>query len=140
MFPPSHPRQIRLRRHRGLLVVLASFALLASAVAPTVSRLLAAHRGDPAFVEICSARGLIRVAFDPLGTAPVDGGVLGGEGHCGYCVLQQHMPTLPGAPAAWGAPRLPSDGAADFVSDTRRAGRSVRVGYAIRGPPPLGTP
>lgn len=73
---------------------LACLALLMAALAPTVSRVLAAS--DPVLMqEICSVDGLRRVVVDQdQGTGSGDPATLLALDHCGYCTLAQHDPAV----------------------------------------------
>lgn len=92
----SRPPNMSLsRRFHQLLAWLALCVMVFGAAAPTISRTLASN-SQLTWMEVCSASGTKRVAVTGNSTAgqekiPVDGA------HCGYCVLQQHAPTLPSA-------------------------------------------
>lgn len=79
---------------RRALVWLAFGLILFGALAPGISKLLAAQR-DVAWVEVCTAQG---VQFEPVGKAsskaPADGHDAT-DPRCGYCLLQHHSPMLP---------------------------------------------
>jgi Protein of unknown function (DUF2946) len=81
-----------LRRHRELLVHLATLVLVLAALAPAVSRWLMPSWRELAVSELCSpqARG-----GQALPAAP--GHVLD---HCPLCTLDAHHPVLPATP--WG--------------------------------------
>jgi hypothetical protein len=81
------------RRFHQLLAWLALCVMVFGAAAPTISRTLASN-SQLTWMEVCSASGTKRVAAPGNSTTgqekvPIDGA------HCGYCVLQQHAPTLP---------------------------------------------
>lgn len=73
---------------------LALCAMVFGSLAPSISKLLAAAQGEgTAWVEICSAQGIKRIALDASGTKSPDGHA-DRDAHCGYCLLLQHCPVL----------------------------------------------
>jgi hypothetical protein len=77
-----------LRRTR-LHIWIACFAILLNALAPSVSHALAALRGAPTLVEVCSVAGSKMVAVDqaaPDGAPSSSDSVLHHLEHCPYCI------------------------------------------------------
>jgi hypothetical protein len=117
--------------HRRL-AWLALFAMLFAAIAPSVSKWLAASQGKN-WVEVCSANGSKRVALD-LGTQKTPDAPMAAESHCAYCVLQQHFPALPTLAYRWhslavASHRVPISDSNSFFK------RFVREAHSARAPP-----
>ena len=73
---------------------LALCAMVFGSLAPPISKVLAATQGNgTAWIEICSAQGIKRVALDAPGKQIPDGHA-DRDAHCGYCLLLQHCPVL----------------------------------------------
>ncbi|MBP6764886.1 MAG: DUF2946 domain-containing protein [Rubrivivax sp.] len=89
-----------LRRQLQACTWFALVAMLALALAPTVSRALAlAQGGGSAWAEVCTPQGMVRVALDdaPRGTpAPAHAG--GMLDHCPFCGLAGQAAGMPPAP------------------------------------------
>jgi hypothetical protein len=127
---------------------LALAAMLALALAPSVSRALAASRGEAGFAEVCTSVGIRFVDMTPaLGSSPGAQGEAGGSGengavatleHTGPCPLCAVGPIggVPGEPAAAGHR---GDGATLLQLAPPEAPRPVRIALAAspRGPPAL---
>lgn len=100
-------------RRAAWIALLAVFAL---ALAPTVSRLLAAHAGSAsAWAEICTPQGTRWIALaadgvsadaavDPQATPPGSSVDTLHLEHCPLCGLGAHAPVLPTAALTWQAP------------------------------------
>ena len=71
------------RRNRPLIIWIAMLAVLMGTLAPSMTSLLAAARGEIP-LEIC--------------TTPYNRGAASLRGHCPYCRLQQEVPAMPHAP------------------------------------------
>lgn len=92
-----------LRHHRRALVWFAFAAILALAVVPTVSRLLAAAQGGPAWAEVCTPQGMKPLAQQAGADEPQPAPTAGLHGdHCALCGLAAvpFMPP-PAATLAW---------------------------------------
>lgn len=121
------------RLHRQL-TWLALCAVLFAAAAPTVSKWLATLQ--PAFwAEVCSTTGATpRAAWDQGSKSSSDRSALS-DSHCGYCLLQHHLPVVPTASYRWepvlaSAERLPiGSGGTTIVK------RFVRSAHLTRAPP-----
>ncbi|WP_158213290.1 DUF2946 domain-containing protein [Pigmentiphaga sp. NML080357] len=90
----------RLRRH---IAWLALCAMCLGAVAPAMSKWLAATQGV-AWVQVCSETGSEQVAISTArekSQAPA-----AGDTSCPYCTLTHHVPVIPAASAA-SVPRAP---------------------------------
>lgn len=91
---------------------LALIAVLALALAPTVSRALASAHGEADWTEICTPLGLkLQAPADAGDEAPA--AHLGQLEHCGFCGLSTGAAPLPvlaslGLPAATAAEALPA--------------------------------
>lgn len=89
---------------------LALIAVLALALAPTVSRALAAANGASMWTEVCTPAGMkLQAVADTAEDAPVaQGGQIGQLEQCGYCALSAGAAPLPMA----ASPALPAVAAA----------------------------
>ena len=91
------------RRNRPLIIWIAMLAVLMGTLAPSMTSLLAAARGEIP-LEICTtpynrgAASLLtqRAAQDTQ--SPIDHTLLHDGGHCPYCRLQQEVPAMPHVP------------------------------------------
>jgi hypothetical protein len=85
-----------IRRLHRRLAWIALFAMLAMALAPTVSHALAAEQAP--WSAVCSAMGSTPSApmADPT-QAPIQAHL----DHCPFCALQGATPALPSAPTPW---------------------------------------
>jgi hypothetical protein len=84
------------RRAPSRGVWLAIVALVLAACMPTISRLIASQ-ADVAWLEVCTARGIERVALDSNEPSRAATVTVADDVHCGYCVLQAHSPLLDSA-------------------------------------------
>ena len=84
---------VRRTRLQSWMSWVALAATLMAALAPTVSRTLAAQRGT-GWVEVCTTEGIKRIAIAPTerSSAPVGGLPIALADHCGYCSVQGHSP------------------------------------------------
>ncbi len=97
-------------------------AMLALTLAPTVSHALAAARGAPAWVDICTLQGAQRVVIGDMAAGQESPGSTASHlEHCAYCSLASHAPALPSVVAAI-LPLQPSNAAA--ASHFRQAPRA----------------
>lgn len=121
---------------RRQLVWIALWAMCFGAIAPTVSRWLAAHDGAFA-ADICSAHGSgaagLAGGSDPAQKSP---SIVGDD--CAYCVLAHHLPvtlppaaTAPAFAVAAGPVRIDVPGATTLP-------RSVARSHPPRAPPFFG--
>ncbi len=100
-----------LRHHLRPATWLALIAVLALALAPTVSRALAFAHGEAAWTEVCTPLGLkLQAVADTGEEAPA--AHLGQLEHCGFCGFSTGAAPLPVAashdlPAATAAEALP---------------------------------
>jgi hypothetical protein len=98
------------RRHRRLMLWLATLAVVFAALAPAVSHALALASGSKAWVEVCSAQGSRWVQLDDDGAEPgssTDGPLSGHFDHCPFCHLgQQGLAPPPAPPALLAVPVL----------------------------------
>lgn len=87
---------LRLRRYAAWGAL---FAMCLVALAPSVSKWLAAEQGL-VWVEVCGPSGSERVALfsEPTGNAPQAPAIE--DVYCGYCVLAHHLPFVPSAAAS----------------------------------------
>jgi len=70
------------------------WAVTFAALAPAISHSVATRAGQ-AWVEICGAAGIQRVAIDRDSKPSPSGGHEFGGGHCPFCRVQDHTPVLP---------------------------------------------
>ena len=125
------------RPHRSRAAVwLACWCVLVSALAPTVSRALAAAGliGEDT-IEVCTSAGLRRIAAPaPLtGQVPAEHSSLNLD-HCPYCVFQATSSALPTAPGAL----LPASPQAHVLADAvpiPSIALAIRPGPFARAPP-----
>lgn len=86
------------------LVWLALWVMAFAALAPTVSRLRGPEQ-RVVWVQVCSSSGTQWMALDTgTGTETPTPGTpthTQADSHCGYCLLQHHVPVLPVAASAW---------------------------------------
>ncbi len=95
-----------LRRQRPIAFTAALLAVWMLALAPTVSKLLAASRGLPTLIEVCSTQGSTWVSAAQAGeTGPEKSLPQWGEA-CDYCPLQAQLSGLPPAAPQWHQPPL----------------------------------
>jgi hypothetical protein len=118
------------------MLLLAIAAVLLTAAAPTVSRVLsAAMRAAPVLMEICSSGGLKLVDVSPfLGeTGEPAAPAAAMDAHCGYCVLGTPLPVV----LALLAGLLPWPAAAPAGTRYARAWQSLRNtrGLGSQAPP-----
>jgi len=127
----------RLYRSRAA-VWLACWCVLVSALAPTVSRTLAAAGliGEDT-IEVCTSAGLRRIAAPaPLtGQAPAEHPSLHLD-HCPYCVFQATSSALPNAPGA-SLPASPYGHVLAGAAPIPSIALAIRSGPFARAPPPL---
>jgi hypothetical protein len=83
-------RSHTLRRAAAAWIALC--AIVFAAVAPSVSRALAAS-GDAMWVEVCTSDGLKRVALDAGSSKTPPAAHAGAD--CPFCRLQAHVPVIP---------------------------------------------
>ena len=125
----------RLYRTRAA-VWLACWCVLVSALAPTVSRALAAAGliGEDT-IEVCTSAGLRRITAPLTGQAPAEHTSLSLD-HCPYCVFQATTSALPGALSA-AAPALPYAQVQVGAAPIPSIALAIRPGPLARAPPPL---
>jgi len=117
------------------LAWLALAAMSFGAVAPTLSQLLTST-GRVAWVEVCTLAGVQRVLLE-LPAAPVPHAPRGDDSHCGYCLLQQHSPSIASAPPGWLAFAAGDVDPIGQLSDLPVYPRLERGANRSRAPPPL---
>jgi hypothetical protein len=124
-------------RLRRALAWLALCATLFGALAPAVSKVMAAS--GTLWVEICSAEGGVRLVALPRpgatpGQAPAQLPAAGDE-HCGYCVLQHHTPVLPITGQAFTQPVLAAGRLRIGAPGQTFPSRLIRDAHRARAPP-----
>ena len=91
------------RRNRPLIIWIAMLAVLMGTLAPSMTSLLAAARGEIP-LEICTtpynrgAASLLAQQAAQDAQSPIDHTLLHDGGHCPYCRLQQEVPAMPHVP------------------------------------------
>jgi hypothetical protein len=123
----------RLYRSRAA-VWLACWCVLVSALAPTVSRALAAAGLIGAdTIEVCTSAGLRRIAAPLNGQTPAEPASLHLD-HCPYCVFQATTSALPGTPAV-STPALPYAHVLVGAVPIPSIALAIRPGPLARAPP-----
>jgi hypothetical protein len=82
------------------LVWLALWVMAFAALAPTVSRLRGPEQ-KMVWVQVCSSTGTQWLALDTGTGQTAPPAHTQADSHCGYCLLQHHVPVLPVAGSAW---------------------------------------
>jgi hypothetical protein len=100
---------ICLTKRRVLHVWVALLAILFSALAPTVSRAVAASYGTPDTVEICTAYGY-KVVKRAAGGEQAPASSTAGMDHCAFCAIDGTAHALPHNPSM----TLPSSSGRDI--------------------------
>lgn len=118
--------------HRRL-VRLVLCVVIFGAFAPSISKLLAASQGG-AWIEVCSAQGIKRVAVD-FGEKEDTEVPAMADNHCGYCLLQQHSPFVPTVSVNCDFPPFASDRLPVGAGGTTLFKRFVRDAHRTRAPP-----
>jgi hypothetical protein len=103
------------------------------AFAPSISKLLATSQGI-AWIEVCSAQGTKRIAVDLSGKQNPEAPAMA-DSHCGYCLLQQHLPFVPTVPATWDFAPVSSERLALGSGGTTIFKRFIRDAHPTRAPP-----
>lgn len=106
------PRMFWTRLHRNTATWLALIAVLAFALAPTVSRAMAYANGEATWAEVCTPLGMKLKAVADVGEES-PAAQAGALEHCGYCAFSAGAAPLPTAaaqvwPAAAAAGALPA--------------------------------
>ena len=127
----------RVMRRGGLLhrrlAWLALCTLILGALAPSVSKVLAASQGT-VWVEVCSSEGTKRIVISPTGV-PGTGMPAMTDSHCAYCFLQQHSPFLPSVLVGWAETPALFDGFKANSSVANIAKPLTRSANQARAPP-----
>lgn len=118
--------------HRQL-AWLALCAMVFGAVAPSISKFLAATQGIR-WVEICGTSGSKHVTVDS-GSNKVSEAPIAGDSHCDYCLLQHHSPIVPTDPYTWKTGTVLTDRLLTCSGRTTIFKRFTRDAHLSRAPP-----
>lgn len=117
--------------HRRLSWVI-FLAVLFSAFAPTISKLLA-NSSSTYWAEVCTTTGTKFVAIN-LSTKNTSD-TINTDNHCNYCFTKNHLSVLPTSSFSWGVTELVANRLIVSFREVNNNNRYIRSAHPPRAPP-----